>query len=62
MGAEAALQGSWPRIDRATPPLFPASRSPDNVCRDTETDNYASYSFKNETLWCTAMVFGLYTE
>ncbi len=29
---------------------------------DTETDNYASYTFTNESLWCTAMVFGLYTE
>ena len=29
---------------------------------DTESDNYASYSFKNESLWCVAMVFGCYTE
>jgi len=29
---------------------------------DTETDNYSSYSFKNQTLFCTIMVFGLYLE
>jgi len=29
---------------------------------DTETDNYASYSFKNSSLFCTVMVFGLYLE
>jgi len=29
---------------------------------DTETDNYASYSFKNTSLFCVVMAFGLYTE
>jgi len=29
---------------------------------DTETDNYASYSVKNSTLFCSVMVFGLYLE
>jgi len=29
---------------------------------DTETDNYASYSVKNASLFCTVMVFGLYLE
>lgn len=29
---------------------------------DAETDNYASYTFKNDALWCTAIVFGAYTE
>lgn len=29
---------------------------------DTDTDNSASFSFKNDSLWCTAMVFGCYTE
>lgn len=29
---------------------------------DTETDNYASFSYKNETLFCVVMVFGLYLE
>ena len=29
---------------------------------DTETDNFASYSFKNDSLWCTVMVFGTYAE
>lgn len=29
---------------------------------DTDTDNYASYSFKSETIWCNALVFGVYTE
>ena len=29
---------------------------------DTETDNYASYTYTSESLWCTAMVFGLYVE
>ena len=25
---------------------------------DTETDNYASYTFSSDAMWCTAMVFG----
>uniref|UniRef100_A0A7S2V6C1 Dynein light chain n=1 Tax=Fibrocapsa japonica TaxID=94617 RepID=A0A7S2V6C1_9STRA len=29
---------------------------------DTNTDNYASVSYKNHTLWCSCMVFGIYTE
>mmetsp|Transcript_14878 Transcript_14878/g.20991 ORF Transcript_14878/g.20991 Transcript_14878/m.20991 type:complete len:133 (+) Transcript_14878:34-432(+) len=29
---------------------------------DTETDNYASYSCKNSSLFCVLMVFGLYLE
>merc|ERR1712137_1157100 len=29
---------------------------------DTKTDNYASFSFKNETLFCVVMVFGMYLE
>lgn len=29
---------------------------------DTATDNYASVHFKNQSLWCSAMVFGVYTE
>ena len=29
---------------------------------DTQTDNYASISYKNEFLWGSAMVFGLYAE
>mmetsp|Transcript_111152 Transcript_111152/g.309003 ORF Transcript_111152/g.309003 Transcript_111152/m.309003 type:complete len:134 (+) Transcript_111152:174-575(+) len=29
---------------------------------DTDSDNYASFSYKNESLWCVAMVFGCYTE
>ena len=29
---------------------------------DTATDNYASYSYQNATLWCNAMIFGVYTE
>jgi len=29
---------------------------------DTATDNYTSFSFTNPTLWCNAMVFGVYTE
>ena len=29
---------------------------------DTETDNYASFAFKNATLFCVMMVFGVYTE
>jgi hypothetical protein len=28
---------------------------------DTETDNYASYTFSNDAMWCTAMVFGCCT-
>ena len=27
---------------------------------DTDTDNYASYSLKNSSLFCTVLVFGLY--
>ena len=33
-----------------------------NCLWDTSTDNYASVSFNNQTLWCCACVFGLYTE
>jgi len=29
---------------------------------DTETDNFASYSMKNSSLFCVIMVFGLYLE
>lgn len=29
---------------------------------DTETDNYASYTWNNESIWCNALVFALYTE
>jgi len=29
---------------------------------DTATDNYASVNYKNQHLWCCAMIFGLYTE
>ncbi|CAM9245675.1 unnamed protein product [Discosporangium mesarthrocarpum] len=29
---------------------------------DTATDNYASVDFKTQSLWCSAMVFGVYTE
>ena len=29
---------------------------------DTETDNYASASFRNEAIWASCVVFGLYTE
>jgi len=29
---------------------------------DTETDNYASFSMKNSSLFCVVMVFGLYLE
>lgn len=29
---------------------------------DAASDNYASFTFKSDTLWCTAMVFGVYTE
>lgn len=29
---------------------------------DTETDNYASYSMKNASLFCVLMVFGMYLE
>jgi len=28
---------------------------------DTETDNYASYTFSSDAMWCTAMVFGCCT-
>jgi Tctex-1 family. len=29
---------------------------------DTSTDQYASYTYQNEHLWVSAMVFGLYTD
>ena len=29
---------------------------------DAAADNYASYTYKADTLWCTAMVFAVYTE
>jgi len=29
---------------------------------DTNNDNHSSYSFKNESLWCSAMLFACYTE
>jgi hypothetical protein len=29
---------------------------------DTETDNYASFSMRNSSLFCTVMVFGCYLE
>jgi len=29
---------------------------------DTETDNYASFSMKNSSLFCVVMVFGMYLE
>jgi len=29
---------------------------------DTETDNYASFSFKNESIFCVVMAFGFYLE
>jgi len=29
---------------------------------DTATDNYASISYQNETLWCSAMIFAIYAE
>jgi hypothetical protein len=29
---------------------------------DTETDNFASYTFDSDAMFCTAMVFGCYTE
>lgn len=28
---------------------------------DTDTDNYSTYTFTNDTLWCTVMCFGLYS-
>ncbi|CAM9486983.1 unnamed protein product [Chrysoparadoxa australica] len=28
---------------------------------DTATDNYASVSYKSQSLWCSTMVFGVYT-
>jgi len=31
-------------------------------CWDTKTDNYTSFSMKNQSLFCTTMVFGLYLE
>lgn len=29
---------------------------------DVNSDNYATYTYKNENFFCTAMVFGLYNE
>ena len=29
---------------------------------DTNSDNYTSYTYKNDDFYCTAMVFGLYNE
>lgn len=29
---------------------------------DADTDNFATFAYKNDSLWCTAMVFGTYTE
>lgn len=29
---------------------------------DTATDNYATASFKNQHIWASAIVFGIYTE
>ena len=29
---------------------------------DTQTDNYATCSYKNDYIWASAMVFGLYAE
>ncbi|CAM9277509.1 unnamed protein product, partial [Choristocarpus tenellus] len=29
---------------------------------DTSTDNHASVHYKTQSLWCSAMVFGVYTE
>ena len=29
---------------------------------DTQTDNYASIDYKNDHVWASAMVFGLYAE
>jgi tctex1 domain-containing protein 2 len=29
---------------------------------DADTDAFASFAFKSDTLWCTALVFGLYVE
>jgi len=29
---------------------------------DTQTDNYASVDYKNEFVWASAIVFGLYAE
>ena len=29
---------------------------------DTSTDNYASTRYQNQSLWCCAMIFGLYCE
>lgn len=29
---------------------------------DTEVDNYASYSFKNASIFCVVMVFGIYVD
>ena len=29
---------------------------------DTDTDNFSTYTYTNDTLWCTVMCFGLYSE
>jgi len=29
---------------------------------DTDTDNFSTYTFTNDTLWCTVMCFGLWVE
>lgn len=29
---------------------------------DADTDGFATHSYKNDSLWCTAMVFAVYTE
>ncbi|CAM9472966.1 unnamed protein product [Heterosigma akashiwo] len=29
---------------------------------DHEKDNYTSVEYQNQSLWCSAMVFGIYTE
>ena len=35
---------------------------PSRCLWDTATDNYASVSFRNQQIWASAIVFGLYTE
>ena len=29
---------------------------------DTDTDNFSTYTFTSDTLWCTVMCFGLWVE
>ena len=29
---------------------------------DTTTDNYATFSYQNQNIWASAIVFGLYTD